>query len=69
MRLRDSRSKREIEETDPKRIAYYRGDGWEPVQPAKSAPKADWVEYAEQHGEPDAESETKTDLIAEYGDQ
>ncbi len=36
--------------------------------PAKSAPKAAWIGYAQAQGDADAESKTKEQLIEQYGE-
>lgn len=71
MRLHDARTNRTVDvaDNDLQLQRYYRGEGWTEASdtpPAVSAPKADWVQFAEEHGDPDAADKTKAELEAEF---
>lgn len=71
MRLHKGRQFVDVSDTDSQLIRYYRRDGWSEVTdepPAESARKAEWVDYAEQHGDANAADETKAELIAEFSE-
>jgi len=66
-----------FEETNPVALDYYRRetgyevrdtDDTEAAPPAKSASKAEWLDYARTHGfDGEDDTVTKADLIANYG--
>ena len=73
MRLYDARTHRTVDvpDTNLQLQRYYRGEGWTEVSdtpPAASALKADWVQFAEEHGDVHAADKTKAELEAEFSE-